>query len=196
MLGKTTKALELYWKIKCYPKDYEWEPRMQQMIIPQIAWLGMKLYQRLHMDDEALKVGENALELLRDQSSQRYVYPILQELISLEEMYGKEYKRIQQLKKFKVAFEKLYMKLINYLVMRMWQCSSIKNSYDVSLILKRMRYSMEKTQSEVCTDENGIPFLSIKQLSRIEKGENRPSGEVFRYLTQKWEERLIGLCRC
>ena len=54
LLGKTTKALELYWKIKCYPKDYEWEPRMQQMIIPQIAWLGMKLYQRLHMDDEAL----------------------------------------------------------------------------------------------------------------------------------------------
>lgn len=64
----------------------------RQMIIPQIAWLGMKLYQRLHMDDEALKVGENALELLRDQSSQRYVYPILQELISLEEMYGKNIK--------------------------------------------------------------------------------------------------------
>lgn len=189
LLGKTTKALELYWKIKCYPKDYEWEPRMQQMIIPQIAWLGMKLYQRLHMDDEALKVGENALELLRDQSSQRYVYPILQELISLEEMYGKEYKRIQQLKKFKVAFENVYE--ANKLpCMRMWQCSSIKNSYDVSLILKRMRYSMEKTQSEVCTDENGIPFLSIKQLSRIEKGENRPSGEVFRYLTQKMGRKI------
>ena len=49
---------------------------------------------------------------------------------------------------------------------------------------------MEKTQSEVCTDENGIPFLSIKQLSRIEKGENRPSGEVFRYLTQKMGRKI------
>lgn len=189
LLGNTAKALELYWKIKYYPEYHEWEPRMQQLIAPQIAWLGMKLYQKLHMDEDALKVGEETLELLRDQSSQRYAYPILQELISLEEMYGKEYKRIQQLKDFKVAFENVYE--ANKLpCMRMWQCSSIKNSYDVSWILKRMRYSMEKTQSEVCTDENGIPFLSIKQLSRIEKGENRPSGEVFRYLTQKMGRKI------
>ncbi len=110
-------------------------------------------------------------------------------MISLEELHKKEYKRIQQLRNFKATFENIYE--ANKLpCMRMWQCSSIKNSYDVSLILKRMRYSMEKTQSEVCTDENGIPFLSIKQLSRIEKGENRPSGEVFRYLTQKMGRKI------
>lgn len=189
LLGNIAKALELYWKIKYYPEYHEWEPRMQQMIFPQIALLGMKLYQKLHMDEDALKVGEEALELLRDQSSQRYAYPILQELISLEELHKKEYKRIQQLRNFKATFENIYE--ANKLpCMRMWQCSSIKNSYDVSLILKRMRYSMEKTQSEVCTDENGIPFLSIKQLSRIEKGENRPSGEVFRYLTQKMGRKI------
>ena len=49
---------------------------------------------------------------------------------------------------------------------------------------------MEKTQLEICTDENGFPFLSVKQLSRIEKGQNRPSGEVFRYLTRKMERKI------
>lgn len=189
LLGDIEKALKLYWKIKCYPEEHEWELRMQQLICPQIAWLGMELYQKLHMDEEALKIGENALELLRDQSSQRYAYPILRELISIKERQGKEDQSMQQLKEFKDTFEAIYK--TNHLpCMRIWQCSTMKNSYDISLVLQRMRYSVEKTQSEVCADENGIPFLSIKQLSRIEKGENKPSGEVLHYLTQKMGRKL------
>ena len=190
--GNITKAVNLYWKIKNYPVHWKWEPRMQQMIIPQIAWVGMTIYEKMNADEVAFNLGQAAIELLRDQCSQRYAYTILEKMIQIgirQDVQETKQRELQQLKEFKAAFENVY-EANNLPRMRIWQCSSIKNSYDVSLILKRMRYSMKKTQSEVCIDENGVPFLSIKQLSRIEKGENRPSGEIFRYLTQKMGRKI------
>ena len=71
-----------------------------------------------------------------------------------------------------------------------WQCGSIENSYDVGMVLKRMRMAQEKTQEEVCIDEKGFSFLNVRQLSRIEKGENRPSTENFQFLTRKMGREL------
>ena len=183
-------AFRLFDQIQRYPKIHDWEPRMREMICAQIALIGIKLYERMQKIDIAYKIGIESLELLRQQSSQRYVYPLLVELVRIGIMLEKEKsEELQQFLKFQKAFAILYEEnKIPY--MRVWQCGSIENSYDVGMVLKRMRMAQEKTQEEVCIDEKGFSFLNVRQLSRIEKGENRPSTENFQFLTRKMGREL------
>lgn len=186
-------AFRLFDQIQRYPKIHNWEPRMREMICAQIALIGIKLYERMQKIDIAYKIGIESLELLRQQSSQRYVYPLLVELVRIGIMLEKEKsEELQQFLKFQKAFAILYEEnKIPY--MRVWQCGSIENSYDVGMVLKRMRMAQEKTQEEVCIDEKGFSFLNVRQLSRIEKGENRPSTENFQFLTRKMGRELDGI---
>lgn len=183
-------AFRLFDQIQRYPKIHNWESRMREMICAQIALIGIKLYERMKKIDIAYKIGIESLELLRQQSSQRYVYPLLVELVRIGIMLEKEKsEELQQFLKFQKAFAILYEEnKIPY--MRVWQCGSIENSYDVGMVLKRMRMAQEKTQEEVCIDEKGFSFLNVRQLSRIEKGENRPSTENFQFLTRKMGREL------
>ena len=183
-------AFRLFDQIQRYPKIHNWEPRMREMICAQIALIGIKLYERMKKIDIAYKIGIESLELLRQQSSQRYAYPLLAELVRIGIMLEKEKsEKLLQFQKFQKAFEIVYEEnKIPY--MRVWQCGSIENSYDVGMVLKRMRMAQEKTQEEVCIDENGFSFLNVRQLSRIEKGENRPSTENFQFLTRKMGREL------
>ena len=183
-------AFRLFDQIQRYPKIHNWEPRMREMICAQIALIGIKLYERMKKIDIAYKIGIESLELLRQQSSQRYAYPLLVELVRIGIMLEKEKsEELQQFQKFQKAFAIVYEEnKIPY--MRVWQCGSIENSYDVGMVLKRMRMAQEKTQEEVCIDENGFSFLNVRQLSRIEKGENRPSTENFQFLTRKMGREL------
>ena len=183
-------AFRLFDQIQRYPKIHNWEPRMREMICAQIALIGIKLYERMKKIDIAYKIGIESLELLRQQSSQRYAYPLLVELVRIGIMLEKEKsEELQQFQKFQKAFEIVYEEnKIPY--MRVWQCGSIENSYDVGMVLKRMRMAQEKTQEEVCIDEKGFSFLNVRQLSRIEKGENRPSTENFQFLTRKMGREL------
>lgn len=183
-------AFRLFYQIQRYPKIHNWEPRMREMICAQIALIGIKLYERMQKIDIAYKIGIESLELLRQQSSQRYVYPLLVELVRIGIMLEKEKsEELQQFLKFQKAFAILYEEnKIPY--MRVWQCGSIEKSYDVGMVLKRMRMAQEKTQEEVCIDEKGFSFLNVRQLSRIEKGENRPSTENFQFLTRKMGREL------
>ena len=183
-------AFRLFDQIQRYPKIHNWEPRMREMICAQIALIGIKLYERMQKIDIGYKIGMESLELLRQQSSQRYAYPLLAELVRIGIMLEKEKsKELLQFQKFQKAFEIVYEEnKIPY--MRVWQCGSIENSYDVGMVLKRMRMAQEKTQEEVCIDEKGFSFLNVRQLSRIEKGENRPSTENFQFLTRKMGREL------
>lgn len=183
-------AFRLFDQIQRYLKIHNWEPRMREMICAQIALIGIKLYERMQKIDIAYKIGTESLELLRQQSSQRYAYPLLVELVRIGIMLEKEKsEELQQFLKFQKAFAILYEEnKIPY--MRVWQCGSIENSYDVGMVLKRMRMAQEKTQEEVCIDEKGFSFLNVRQLSRIEKGENRPSTENFQFLTRKMGREL------
>lgn len=183
-------AFRLFDQIQRYPKIHNWEPRMREMICAQIALIGIKLYERMKKIDIAYKIGIESLELLRQQSSQRYAYPLLAELVRIGIMLEKEKsEKLLQFQKFQKAFEIVYEEnKIPY--MRVWQCGSIENSYDVGMVLKRMRMAQEKTQEEVCIDEKGFSFLNVRQLSRIEKGENRLSTENFQFLTRKMGREL------
>lgn len=183
-------AFRLFDQIQRYPKIHNWEHRMREMICAQIALIGIKLYERMQKIDIGYKIGMESLELLRQQSSQRYAYPLLAELVRIGIMLEKEKsEELLQFQKFQKAFEIVYEEnKIPY--MRVWQCGSIENSYDVGMVLKRMRMAQEKTQEEVCIDEKGFSFLNVRQLSRIEKGENRPSTENFQFLTRKMGREL------
>lgn len=183
-------AFRLFDQIQRYLKIHNWEPRMREMICAQIALIGIKLYERMQKIDIGYKIGMESLELLRQQSSQRYAYPLLAELVRIGIMLEKEKsEELLQFQKFQKAFEIVYEEnKIPY--MRVWQCGSIENSYDVGMVLKRMRMAQEKTQEEVCIDEKGFSFLNVRQLSRIEKGENRPSTENFQFLTRKMGREL------
>lgn len=192
LLGETEKALFLFHQVWNYPKKKGWEDRMTQLLCPQAALVGMQLYQKFGEFQKAFDIGNSALELLRAQNSQRYAYPLFLSLIDagekLKEM-NKTPENLQQLKDFKDAFQIVYQE--NHLpCMRVWQRGSVENCYDVSLVLKRMRLSLEKSQEEICTDENGNEFLQARHLSRIEKGENRPSKENFQLLTKKMGRTL------
>lgn len=181
------EAFRLFDQVQRYPKIHNWEPRMREMICAQTALIGIKLYEKMQKMDIAYKTGIEALELLRQQSSQRYAYPLLAELVRIGNML--ENVDSTELQQFQKAFEIVYEE--NKLPsVRVWQCGSIENSLDVGMVLKRMRLAQEKTQEEVCTDENGFSFLNVRQLSRIEKGENRPSTENFQYLTHKMGRAL------
>ena len=192
LLGEVEKALFLFHQVWNYPKKKGWEDRMTQLLCPQAALVGMQLYQKLGEFQKAFDIGNSALELLRAQNSQRYAYPLFLSLIDVGEKLKKTNRapeNLQQLKDFRDAFQTVYQE--NHLpCMRVWQRGSVENCYDVSLVLKRMRLSLEKSQEEICTDENGNEFLQARHLSRIEKGENRPSKENFQLLTKKMGRTL------
>lgn len=192
LLGETEKALFLFHQVWNYPKKKVWEDRMTQLLCPQAALVGMQLYQKLGEFQKAFDIGNSALELLRAQNSQRYAYPLFLSLIDVGEKLKKTNRapeNLQQLKDFRDAFQVVYQE--NHLpCMRVWQRGSVENCYDVSLVLKRMRLSLEKSQEEICIDENGNEFLQARHLSRIEKGENRPSKENFQLLTKKMGRTL------
>lgn len=193
-------AFRLFDQIQRYPKIHNWEPRMREMICAQIALIGIKLYERMQKIDIGYKIGMESLELLRQQSSQRYAYPLLAELVRIGIMLEKEKsEELLQFQKFQKAFEIVYEEnKIPY--MRVWQCGSIENSYDVGMVLKRMRMAQEKTQEEVCIDEKGFSFLNVRQLSRME-GKNeiiceRISVIVPIYNTEKYLARCIESILC
>lgn len=192
LLGETEKALFLFHQVWNYPKKKGWEDRMTQLLCPQAALVGMQLYQKFGEFQKAFDIGNSALELLRAQNSQRYAYPLFLSLIDVGEKLKKTNRapeNLQQLKDFRDAFQVVYQES-HLPCMRVWQRGSVENCYDVSLVLKRMRLSLEKSQEEICIDENGNEFLQARHLSRIEKGENRPSKENFQLLTKKMGRTL------
>lgn len=191
-MGALTDYFEAIVSRKELEDRREREDRMTQLLCPQAALVGMQLYQQLGEFQKAFYIGNSALELLRAQNSQRYAYPLFLSLIDVGEKLKKTNRapeNIQQLKDFRDAFQTVYQE--NHLpCMRVWQRGSVENCYDVSLVLRRMRLSLEKSQEEICTDENGNEFLQARHLSRIEKGENRPSKENFQLLTKKMGRTL------
>ena len=191
-MGALTDYFEAIVSRKELEDRREREDRMTQLLCPQAALVGMQLYQKLGEFQKAFDIGNSALELLRAQNSQRYAYPLFLSLIDVGEKLKKTNRapeNLQQLKDFRDAFQVVYQE--NHLpCMRVWQRGSVENCYDVSLVLKRMRLSLEKSQEEICIDENGNEFLQARHLSRIEKGENRPSKENFQLLTKKMGRTL------
>lgn len=188
LIGKTDEAMQMHKKVAEYVKQAKFEPKVQILIYPQVALLGMKLERYSGNEEKALSYGMEALELLRHQYSQRYVVFVLEELLNVLEcisIKGKEDKKYKEeeteVTEFLKTFEELY-RLFSHPKKRMWQSISVSNTHEIGLTLKMLRKAMGLSAAKVSAANPD--HLTARQIEKIEAGTHRPSGRNYEMLMQ------------
>lgn len=188
LIGKTDEAMQMHKKVADYVKQAKFEPKVQILIYPQVALLGMKLELHAGNEEKALSYGMEALELLRHQYSQRYVVFVLEELLNVLEcisIKGKEDQKYKEeeteVTEFLKTFEELY-RLFSHPKKRMWQSISVSNTHEIGLTLKMLRKAMGLSAAKVSAANPD--HLTARQIEKIEAGTHRPSGRNYEMLMQ------------
>lgn len=188
LIGKTDEAMQMHKKVSDYVKQAKFEPKVQILIYPQVALLGMKLELYAGNEEKALSYGMEALELLRHQYSQRYVVFVLEELLNVLECISVKGKEDQKYKEeetevteFLKTFEELY-RLFSHPKKRMWQSISVSNTHEIGLTLKMLRKAMGLSAAKVSAANPD--HLTARQIEKIEAGTHRPSGRNYEMLMQ------------
>ena len=188
LIGKTEEAMQMHKKVADYVKQAKFEPKVQILIYPQVALLGMKLELYAGNEEKALSYGMEALELLRHQYSQRYVVFVLEELLNVLECISVKGKEDQKYKEeetevteFLKTFEELY-RLFSHPKKRMWQSISVSNTHEIGLTLKMLRKAMGLSAAKVSAANPD--HLTARQIEKIEAGTHRPSGRNYEMLMQ------------
>ena len=188
LIGKTDEAMQMHKKVADYVKQAKFEPKVQILIYPQVALLGMKLELHAGNEEKALSYGMEALELLRHQYSQRYVVFVLEELLNVLECISVKGKEDQKYKEeetevteFLKTFEELY-RLFSHPKKRMWQSISVSNTHEIGLTLKMLRKAMGLSAAKVSAANPD--HLTARQIEKIEAGTHRPSGRNYEMLMQ------------
>lgn len=188
LIGKTDEAMQMHKKVADYVKQAKFEPKVQILIYPQVAFLGMKLELYAGNEEKAFSYGMEALELLRQQYSQRYVVFVLEELLNVLECISVKGKEDQKYKEeetevteFLKTFEKLY-RLFSHPKKRMWQSISVSNTHEIGLTLKMLRKAMGLSAAKVSAANPD--HLTARQIEKIEAGTHRPSGRNYEMLMQ------------
>lgn len=188
LIGKTDEAMQMHKKVADYVKQAKFEPKVQILIYPQVALLGMKLELYAGNEEKALSYGMEALELLRHQYSQRYVVFVLEELLNVLECISVKGKEDQKYKEeetevteFLKTFEELY-RLFSHPKKRMWQSISVSNTHEIGLTLKMLRKAMGLSAAKVSAANPD--HLTARQIEKIEAGTHRPSGRNYEMLMQ------------
>ena len=188
LIGKTDEAMQMHKKVADYVKQAKFEPKVQILIYPQVALLGMKLELYAGNEEKAFSYGMEALELLRHQYSQRYVVFVLEELLNVLECISVKGKEDQKYKEeetevteFLKTFEELY-RLFSHPKKRMWQSISVSNTHEIGLTLKMLRKAMGLSAAKVSAANPD--HLTARQIEKIEAGTHRPSGRNYEMLIQ------------
>lgn len=188
LIGKTDEAMQMHKKVADYVKQAKFEPKVQILIYPQVAFLGMKLELYAGNEEKAFSYGMEVLELLRHQYSQRYVVFVLEELLNVLECISVKGKEDQKYKEeetevteFLKTFEKLY-RLFSHPKKRMWQSISVSNTHEIGLTLKMLRKAMGLSAAKVSAANPD--HLTARQIEKIEAGTHRPSGRNYEMLMQ------------
>lgn len=188
LIGKTDEAMQMHKKVADYVKQAKFEPKVQILIYPQVALLGMKLELYVGNEEKAFSYGMEALELLRHQYSQRYVVFVLEELLNVLECISVKGKEDQKYKEeetevteFLKTFEELY-RLFSHPKKRMWQSISVSNTHEIGLTLKMLRKAMGLSAAKVSAANPD--HLTARQIEKIEAGTHRPSGRNYEMLMQ------------
>lgn len=188
LIGKTDEAMQMHKKVADYVKQAKFEPKVQILIYPQVAFLGMKLELYAGNEEKAFSYGMEALELLRHQYSQRYVVFVLEELLNVLECISVKGKEDQKYKEeetevteFLKTFEELY-RLFSHPKKRMWQNISVSNTHEIGLTLKMLRKAMGLSAAKVSAANPD--HLTARQIEKIEAGTHRPSGRNYEMLMQ------------
>ncbi len=188
LIGKTDEAMQMHKKVADYVKQAKFEPKVQILIYPQVALLGMKLELYAGNEEKAFSYGMEALELLRHQYSQRYVVFVLEELLNVLECISVKGKEDQKYKEeetevteFLKTFEELY-RLFSHPKKRMWQSIIVSNTHEIGLTLKMLRKAMGLSVAKVSAANPD--HLTARQIEKIEAGTHRPSGRNYEMLMQ------------
>ena len=188
LIGKTDEAMQMHKKVADYVKQAKFEPKVQILIYPQVAFLGMKLELYAGNEEKAFSYGMEALELLRHQYSRRYVVFVLEELLNVLECISVKGKEDQKYKEeetevteFLKTFEELY-RLFSHPKKRMWQSISVSNTHEIGLTLKMLRKAMGLSAAKVSAANPD--HLTARQIEKIEAGTHRPSGRNYEMLMQ------------
>lgn len=188
LIGKTDEAMQMHKKVADYVKQAKFEPKVQILIYPQVAFLGMKLELYAGNEEKAFSYGMEVLELLRHQYSQRYVVFVLEELLNVLECISVKGKEDQKYKEeetevteFLKTFEELY-RLFSHPKKRMWQSIIVSNTHEIGLTLKMLRKAMGLSAAKVSAANPD--HLTARQIEKIEAGTHRPSGRNYEMLMQ------------
>lgn len=188
LIGKTDEAMQMHKKVADYVKQAKFELKVQILIYPQVALLGMKFELYAGNEEKAFSYGMEALELLRHQYSQRYVVFVLEELLNVLECISVKGKEDQKYKEeetevteFLKTFEELY-RLFSHPKKRMWQSISVSNTHEIGLTLKMLRKAMGLSAAKVSAANPD--HLTARQIEKIEAGTHRPSGRNYEMLMQ------------
>lgn len=188
LIGKTDEAMQMHKKVADYVKQAKFELKVQILIYPQVALLGMKFELYAGNEEKAFSYGMEALELLRHQYSQRYVVFVLEELLNVLECISVKGKEDQKYKEeetevteFLKTFEELY-RLFSHPKKRMWQSIIVSNTHEIGLTLKMLRKAMGLSAAKVSAANPD--HLTARQIEKIEAGTHRPSGRNYEMLMQ------------
>lgn len=179
-----SKAWNLQQAVWNYPQQHNWDHSMKVLILPQTALFRMRLLQNQGSTSEAYQTGKEILKLLQNTSSQRYVLPLLDNLISLSTSCTIDEKELFLLQQFRDMFSFIYQ-TYNKPQYRLWQTLCVHNTHEVGLTLKMLRKSSGISVDRLANETIALS-ISSRELQRIENGYHRPCQKHLSQLTKHY----------
>ncbi len=184
--GRVEEAWEIWEAVRCYPGAHHWRERVEVLIAPQTAILGLwlSLTGRRGAGRPVLSFGRTALEMLRRNYSHSYLLPLLTLLGRMQPRDGEEEAYLAQATEFRDAFRRLY-EWFHYPGYRIWQGITVDNTREIGVVLKMLRRCEGKSRARAIYDEEGL-IVTERQLEKIEKGIHKPSYENYQRLMRQY----------
>lgn len=184
--GREEEAWELWQAVRRYPKAHHWRERVEALIAPQTAMLGiwLSLQGRRGIGQPVFAFAREALEMLRRNNSHSYLLPLLELMGRMRPRDGGEAAYLEQTAEFRDAFRRLY-EWFGYPGYRIWQGISVDNTREIGVVLRMLRKCEGKSRARAIHDEEGI-IVTERQLEKIEKGVHKPSYENYQRLMRQY----------
>ena len=182
--GKVDAAWKLQQEVWKYPERRQWKERMEVLIKPQAALLGIVLALRRKDADAALAMGREALELLRRNRSQRYLLPLLDALGKIPAGKGSTAEYLKQAAEYARTFRQIY-EVYGCPGYRMWQSIDMRRTREAGLSLKMLRMFYGRTRAEAVFDASG-QIVTGRHLAKIEQGNHKPSLKNYQRLAKQY----------
>ena len=184
--GREEEAWELWQAVRRYPKAHHWRERVEALIAPQTAMLGiwLSLQGRRGIGQPVFAFAREALEMLRRNNSHSYLLPLLELMGRMRPRDGGEAAYLEQAAEFREAFRRLY-EWFGYPGYRIWQGISVDNTREIGVVLRMLRKCEGKSRARAIHDEEGI-IVTERQLEKIEKGVHKPSYENYQRLMRQY----------
>lgn len=182
--GEVEEAWKLQQEVWEYPRIRQWKERVEVLIKPQAALLGIELALRKKDAEAAYEMGWEALELLRRHQSQRYLLPLLDSMGKIPLQDRKAAENLNQAARFAKTFRRIY-EIYGCSEYRLWQSIDMSNTREVGMTLKMLRMFYQKSRAKAVVDREG-QIVTERHLAKIEQGTHKPSTENYRRLIKQY----------